>query len=351
MDGQRPLISVVMPFRHAAAFVAEAVRSIQGQTYPRWELIAVDDGSTDGSARTVRALAAADERIRYLRIEPRGVGGALNAGVAVAGGALIARMDADDLALPERFAVQEAWMRETGTDVCGSLAHSFGDDDRLLWFPQRHDDVVRELLFGNSLLHPTVMARAEVFRANPYAEIAQQDYELWTRLVHRYRVGNVPAVLLRHRLHPHQTRAVHAQAGRLTHRRARRDLLRTLFPAAREVDVGVFDRLAEKQPFANLPDLVRAGEWLARLAGDSEDRELRAVMLRRFSGCCRRSAHLGPAVHRAHRRLAPRFGVAVDHDGLGLQVACRLRVAHGSPAERRLRRVRRTFRGALRATA
>src|SRR2546425_12663765 len=100
-----------MPVYNAERYVAEAITSILTQTYPRLEFIIVDDGSTDGSAALVCAFAARDSRIRPFFLAHGGQSRALHAGIATARGELIALMDNDDIALPERFAIQLAWMR------------------------------------------------------------------------------------------------------------------------------------------------------------------------------------------------------------------------------------------------
>src|SRR5262245_55079183 len=100
----QPLISVVMPVYNAERYVADAIASILAQTYAQFEFIIVDDGSTDGSAAIVRAFAARDARVRPLFLTHYSIGRARNAGIALTQGGLIAHMDADDIALPERLA-------------------------------------------------------------------------------------------------------------------------------------------------------------------------------------------------------------------------------------------------------
>ena len=157
-----PLISVVMPVRNGAPYVADAVSSIQAQSYRHWELVVVDNESDDDSAAIVGALAARDSRIRLITGVPRGIAGALNAGVDLARGQLIARMDADDVAVPERLEVQLQWMRRTGVEICGGWIQQFGDRQGLVWFPETHEAIARELLFRCALMHPTVLTHAEI---------------------------------------------------------------------------------------------------------------------------------------------------------------------------------------------
>ncbi len=101
-----PKISVVMPCYNAAGTVARAIESICGQSFEDWELLVIDDGSSDGSAEIVESIAADDPRIRLIRREHEGVVGASNRGLLDARGDLIARMDSDDVSLPLRLEPQ-----------------------------------------------------------------------------------------------------------------------------------------------------------------------------------------------------------------------------------------------------
>jgi glycosyltransferase involved in cell wall biosynthesis len=303
-----PLISVVMPVRNGAAYVADAVSSIQAQSYPHWELVVIDNESDDESAAIVGAIAVGDPRVRLITGVPRGIAGALNAGVDVARGALIARMDADDLAVPERLAVQVDWMRRTGVEICGGWIQEFGDRDRLMWFPETHQAIARELLFRCALMHPTVLMHAEILRRHRYDERAAfKDYELWTRLIHQYRMGNAPAVLLRYRRHAEQVQVMETAALLADIARLRGPLFDALFPNADVGDGEILERVAEGVPFATLTDLEHAGSLLVRLA-EGQETMLRQRMLHRWRGACRTSSQLGTAAWRCYERVAPQFG-------------------------------------------
>ena len=109
------------------AFLAEAIASILAQRYPRLELIVADDGSTDQTLAIAQGFAREDRRVRILRLDHRGQGAAVNAAAREARGELIARMDHDDVAHPERIAAQVVWLRRFDLDVCGCWARRFGD--------------------------------------------------------------------------------------------------------------------------------------------------------------------------------------------------------------------------------
>jgi glycosyltransferase involved in cell wall biosynthesis len=121
-----PLVSVVLPVYNAQRYVAAALESVLGQSMSDLEVIAIDDGSSDGSLAEMERIAAADARVRLVSRPNRGLVATLNEGVAAAGGEWIARMDADDVSLPERFATQLDFMQSARVDVCGSAVANFG---------------------------------------------------------------------------------------------------------------------------------------------------------------------------------------------------------------------------------
>ncbi|MDD3180852.1 MAG: glycosyltransferase [Opitutaceae bacterium] len=204
-----PLISVLMPVRNAAVTVARAVESIRVQTWPDWELLAVDDGSTDGTREWLRAAAGADRRIRLLERPPEGLVAALNAGLAAARGRLIARMDADDESHPKRLAAQAAFLAANpDLGVVGCLV-DFGGDRRAQAGYALHVDWVNSLLTPEAIAlnrfvespfaHPSVMFRRElVGRLGGYREgDFPEDYELWLRWLDAgVRMAKVPRMLL-----------------------------------------------------------------------------------------------------------------------------------------------------------
>lgn len=207
-----PAISVVLPVRDGAAFISEAVRSILGQTWRDFELLAVDDGSRDATPTILGRLAAEDPRVRVLAQSPLGIVPALNRGVQAAAGRYVARMDADDLAAPERLALQAAVLEgDPAVAAVGSACRVIGLDGTILRVrcpPTRAAAVRAALERGNPMIHPTVLLRRQAMLAvggyRP-AFLLCEDYDLWLRLSERHDLVNLAQPLLDYREHPGQS--------------------------------------------------------------------------------------------------------------------------------------------------
>ena len=226
--GQKPTISIVMPVYNARRYVARAVESILTQTVTDFEFIIIDDGSTDGSTTILRKYAGRDSRIRLVSRPNTGLVLALNEGLRLAGGKFIARMDADDISLPERFARQLAAFRANGRLVAvgGSFTCIDAAGRRLIRFPQPTDDsTIQQLLIHGHcpLSHPTVMMRRGVVLSvggyDPHHATAE-DLDLWLRLAEVGELGNVPEVVLEYRLHAASQSEAAGESQRAAARRA-----------------------------------------------------------------------------------------------------------------------------------
>jgi hypothetical protein len=207
-----PAVSVVMPVYNGAAYLAEAVESILAQTFGDFELLAVEGNSTDASPAILAGYAVRDGRVRVVPQTGHGLIAALNQGVGAARGEFIARMDADDVALPERFARQVRFLREHPTVAAvGTAMQAIGPDGIRYWrmdYPT-HPAAVRDMLTKASCLgHPSVMARRAALDAvGGYRSALRdaEDYDLWLRLADRFELANLPDVLMRYRCHPGQS--------------------------------------------------------------------------------------------------------------------------------------------------
>lgn len=206
-----PRVSVLMPVYNAARFLGEAVASILEQTFQDLELIAVDDGSEDGSRGILEAFRGRDPRVHIISRSHTGLVGALLDGLRGARGELIARMDADDVSLPQRLERQVAFLDAHPECVAVSGGMLYIDHrgcpiaERLS--PERYDDIERGLLrgLGECLLHGAVVVRRSALDTaggyRPEFECAE-DVDLFLRLAELGRLANLPEVVLKYRLSP-----------------------------------------------------------------------------------------------------------------------------------------------------
>ena len=200
-------VTVLMAVYNDTGTVEAAVESVRAQTYPDWDLLIVDDGSTDKTPAILRRIAEQDKRITVLRNPTnRGLAASLNIGWRQARGELIARMDADDLCLPERLQRQVQFMTahpEVG--VLGTGAEFMTHDGRTLGHasrPRQHEELTRRILRENPFFHPSVMVRQSFYEAmDGYDERLRrgQDYDLWLRGRHAFRFHNLAEPLIRYR--------------------------------------------------------------------------------------------------------------------------------------------------------
>jgi len=207
-----PLVSVVMPVRDGQSYVEEAVESIRVQTLDSWELIAVDDGSTDRTPEILKAMAASDPRIRIVHMPRKGVAKASNHGFSMARSKLVARMDCDDVCLPRRLEAQLEYARANPDwAVVGCLVECFPRDSLTdgmrsyeSWLNGLVEprDIGMEMFVESPLANPGLLFRRDVFlEAGGFSEGPfPEDYDLLLRLHCEGRpMGKVPEVLLRWR--------------------------------------------------------------------------------------------------------------------------------------------------------
>jgi len=215
-------VTVLMPVFNSAAYLAETIDSILSQTYKDFEFLIINDGSTDDSENII--LNYRDPRIRYLK-NPRNMGiiETLNKGLELIRSKYIVRMDADDLAFPERIAVQVAFMEEHPTvAVAGSGKINFSDskeaeykiirpivDEKILYF---------ESIFNTSIPHPSAIIRNEIIhtykvRYDP-AFFGAEDKAMWLDLAKHGTLGNIIEPLIKYRAHENQISYTKQEEGR-----------------------------------------------------------------------------------------------------------------------------------------
>lgn len=266
-----PRLSVVLPVYNAGRYLAEAVESILQQSFQDFELIAVNDGSTDGSPRILEALASRDPRIRILNQENRGQVASMNRAVGEARADLVARMDADDIALSHRFEDQVGHL-DAHPEVVLVGGRTIVIDERGVpldvWEPPVSASALRATLpRQNCFCHPSVIFRKSAFEeCGGYREAyaPSEDYDLWLRLLEIGEVANVPRVVLAYRFHRENLSAT----------RTRKQALASL---AANLS---FRRRAEGKPDISIHERLTVGE-IEDSMGETRG-EVRAYLARTF---------------------------------------------------------------------
>jgi hypothetical protein len=198
-----------MPVFNGGRFLIDAVASIIEQSCSDWELICINDGSTDHSPAILKCFAELDQRIRIVNQANMGIVAALNGGCAIARAPLICRMDCDDIALPHRLASQLAFMRNNPICVVvgGAILEIDRDGDPLgvSRLAANHDEILDQLLHRRTgHFHPATMIRASALEAVAgYRRKYQwvEDHDLWLRLSQRGTLANLPETVLCYRQH------------------------------------------------------------------------------------------------------------------------------------------------------
>jgi glycosyltransferase involved in cell wall biosynthesis len=203
MTEEAPLVSFIMSMQNASDTVQDTIRSLQWQTLIDWELVLLDDGSTDNSVAIINAIS--DRRIRlYGDSQRKGLAARLNQAVGLARGRYIARIDADDICFPARLEMQVKYLEcHPSIDLVGTAAVMFSEDGPIGVLPVvlDHRDIVRRPFHGFTLPHPTWCGRAEWFRANPYdASLRRaQEQDLLLRTFMQSTFAALPDVLIGYR--------------------------------------------------------------------------------------------------------------------------------------------------------
>lgn len=205
-----PSLSVVMPVFNCELYLKEAIQSILKQSYGNFELIVIDDGSTDGSLKLLEEFACTDSRVHVISRENRGLVASLNEGIRVAKAPWIVRMDGDDISHPDRLQIQHKFLEKNPqVDILGSAIQLFGvGGNRLKKYPTSHEGIKYNLMFESSFAHGSVVmrkARLMELMYDPKMEYAE-DYDLWIRAsIAGWRMANLSEVLLYYRQHEFQS--------------------------------------------------------------------------------------------------------------------------------------------------
>lgn len=255
MKQNNPLISVAMPCYNNAPYVAEAIESMLNQTFTDFELIILDDCSSDNSAEVIKSFT--DKRIVYHRNEQNtGLANNLNIGLQMARGKLIARMDSDDISLPERLQTQVDFLEaHPDIDLCSCGMELFGKDNQV-WIRESDPEQIKiTMLFYSPVLHASSMWRRASFEQHNlyYRQEAfpAEDYDLWARAVASgCSLANIPQVLYRYRIHGEQVTKTDDRA-KLRNGQIQTEYLKKSLSSLSETDIKLFTQNYIKQDLTN----------------------------------------------------------------------------------------------------
>jgi glycosyltransferase involved in cell wall biosynthesis len=241
-----PELSVIMSVYNGETYISAAIDSILSQSFRDFELIVINDGSTDITQVIIDSYS--DPRIVYLQNEKNiGIAKSLNRGLSIARGRYIAIMDADDISMPERFSKQFTFLENNlEVGVCGTWINIIDKNGNLVdnWcYPVSSNVISCVLLFYCCIANPTTMYRKKIIDdIGVYNDefIAAMDYDLWTRTIGHYKISNIPEFLLNYRIHGDnisQKREKHYGEDYKIRKRAIEKLLE--YPLSSEEDVAL----------------------------------------------------------------------------------------------------------------
>jgi glycosyltransferase involved in cell wall biosynthesis len=264
-----PAISALMPACNVEPYVADAIQSVVVQSQQDFELLIIDDGSTDGTKRVMERCAAGDERIRFWTRENRGIARTRNELLAEARGEFVAWIDADDVAMPQWLEALQARLAANPADVVAGCRVLLTDPDMLpicvAEHPTRHEEMdamhlrgERSMMFGSTMMRRTVVQAAGGFRERL---VGAEDTDLLLRMAEAGRLACVDQVLYKYRQH----------AGSIVHRcrsRIAQDAQRVVEDAHRRR--GIVNSNVEMKPVASdsAPCIYRRWGWAALMAGN-----------------------------------------------------------------------------------
>ncbi len=265
-----PLVSVILPVYNAEKFIVSAIESVLAQDFKNFELLVINDGSTDESEQLIKKIV--DPRIVYIKNATNiGLIATLNKGIDAALGKYIARMDADDISMSTRFELQVAFLENNlEIGLCGTSFFSWdGLNKDLKTLPSNAEEIKSELLFRNVIAHPTVMMRKKVLIENALRysmdALNAEDYDLWTRMARVTSIANLPLPLLLYRVHAMQVTQTQKEQKEATRHKIMWNYFSWfgLLPSGAEKEIHI--HISDGKSKGSLAFLEAAEAWLKKI--------------------------------------------------------------------------------------
>lgn len=328
-----PRVTVLMPVFNAGIYLDSAIESILSQSFADFEFLVINDGSRDDTGKQLSRYQ--DPRLRVVT-NPTNMGlvYSLNWGITLARGEYIARMDGDDLSMPERLATQVAYMdSRPEVGICGSRVRIMESSPPEIWsYPEDHEAITCRHLFVSALAHPSVIMRRSIFLSHHLLYRPEQanaeDYAFWCECSRHTRLGNVPEVLLEYRLPAQRPNlAEYRRKQQEVSDRVRLSELSQLDIAALPEELSLHRDISLSRHHGTLEYLKASREWLEKILVANQEKQIFAQeylvseLGRRWLEICRHASHLGWSTWQTYRSCPLSAGLPMD-----------------SPARRKLRR-------------
>ncbi|NTS75370.1 glycosyltransferase [Catenovulum sp. SM1970] len=267
------LVSVIIPVYNSEQFLEDAIGSILNQTYANLEVICIDDGSVDSSFNILQNLMSKDSRLKIFKNPINlGISATLNKAISLSSGEYIARMDADDIALPHRLNEQVAFLEKyEDVDIVGSWALLFGDRDEVFYY-RRYDEFIKAMLFfrHNGFPHYSLLARKGLYNEFEYDPLydSVEDTELWCRIVKEKpsaKFANIQSVLTHYRVHKTQTTSLLKDKQESLYQKIIFNYLRFFIPDASHEQFKLHYQLVLRPDNLKEAELIEIGRWVQHL--------------------------------------------------------------------------------------
>jgi glycosyltransferase involved in cell wall biosynthesis len=236
-----PLVSILLPVYNGAEHINDTIQSILEQSYTNFEFIIINDGSTDNTEQIIKSYS--DLRIIYIKNQKNlKLISSLNKGIKLAKGKYIARIDADDIALPNRFEKQIKFLENNiEYGIVGSFAETFGIEKKKLTFVQEDLDIRCAFLTHNPFVHSSVMIRSQILTENQLNfdsnQLHVEDYALWLKILNYSKGKILPEILIKYRIHKNQISIVHNRTQEINTKKIQKDYLKSLMPEFKDGDL------------------------------------------------------------------------------------------------------------------
>lgn len=273
MKTSSPLVSIVMPAYNAASYLKASIESVLAQEYKNWELLIINDGSTDGTAAIISEYQKIDKRIKGFSNEGnKGLVYTRNRGLEEANGEYIAHLDSDDLAHPERIKVQLQFLEEnkdfillgSACKLIDEIGNPIGIENRTI----KNAHLKSLLVFSNYFINSTIMLRASAAQKHTYLEAYNfaEDYHYFTQLIQDGQFANINEVLVSYRIHQGNTSSLKKQQQILAIQQLQKNLVEQIGLSPSEKEVELHYQLVDENGNIDLAELNQIESWLIKLS-------------------------------------------------------------------------------------